>query len=124
MAIGLKILDYSILAAAVLITGAISLGIYAERGGGSRFVIQGPSGRWVYSSDAGGVFAVPGPLGDTMIELKEGRARVLSSPCANQSCVSSGAIHAHGQWIACLPNRVMISLDSPSREDSPDAAAW
>jgi hypothetical protein len=123
MAVRLKILDYGILGAAVLVTVVISLGIYAG-GGESRFVIQGSSGRWIYASGAGGVFAVPGPLGDTMIELKDGQARVLSSPCANQTCVSSGAIHTHGQWIACLPNRVMISVDSPSREDGPDASAW
>jgi hypothetical protein len=42
----------------------------------------------------------------------------------NQTCVASGAVHAPGQWAACLPNRVMLYVSEGKTEDNVDAAAW
>jgi hypothetical protein len=90
--------------------------------------VQAEEGRWVFPLDAETQFVVHGPLGDTILELGENSARILSSPCANQTCVAQGSIHSHGQWLACLPNRVMVSVSGTSGEDSGsgglDSIAW
>lgn len=53
---------------------------------------------------------VPGPLGTTVVEIRDGRVRVLDSPCPNKTCVSQGWAEAEGDTIICLPNRVSITV--------------
>jgi hypothetical protein len=53
---------------------------------------------------------VHGPLGDSVIEIKESRARFLKSPCKGQQCVHSGWLETAGELAACLPNRISIQL--------------
>jgi hypothetical protein len=53
---------------------------------------------------------IKGRLGISVIELRGGRARFVASPCPGQLCVLSGW-HSHsGDGMACLPNRVAMSL--------------
>jgi hypothetical protein len=98
--------------------------IYAGTDGRSTVNLKGENGEWVFPLDAAETMRVSGPLGDTVVEIESGRARIVSSPCVNQTCVSSPAVPAPGQWAACLPNRVMVYVGEGSREDDVDAAAW
>jgi hypothetical protein len=61
-----------------------------------------------------------------VVEIRGGRARIVSSPCVNQTCVAAGAVHSPGQWTACLPNRVMVSISGSNSEaeGAVDAASW
>jgi hypothetical protein len=96
----------------LVLTAAVVSAVMAYAGPGRRqeLVIEGPGGSWVFPLSAEETVSVPGPLGITAVELRGGRARVLSSPCTNQLCVAAGAIGTHGQWIACLPNRVLVRV--------------
>ena len=97
----------------------------------SGFSIKAEDSEWVFPLDADETVRVSGPLGDTVIGIHGKQAQVLSSPCANQICVASGAVHSQGQWAACLPNRVLLSIApaqgsavSAEDEHSVDAATW
>jgi hypothetical protein len=59
---------------------------------------------------------VPGPLGVTEVEIRDGRVRVKSDPGLRQLCVRQGWI-APGEAAICLPNRVSVEL-GVSRYDS------
>ncbi|MDQ6969831.1 MAG: NusG domain II-containing protein [Mariprofundus sp.] len=53
---------------------------------------------------------VEGDLGMSEIVIDEHGARIATSPCSSQRCVLSGA-HSHaGDMIACVPNRILITL--------------
>jgi hypothetical protein len=56
-----------------------------------------------------------GKEGESIIEIKEGRARFKSSPCKNQYCVQQGWIHLSGQIQNCIPNEVSIEIFSKSK---------
>ena len=86
--------------------------------------VRGENGLWVFPVDSVETVVVPGPLGDTVVEIGGGFARITSSPCLNQTCVSAGRIHSPGQWSACLPNRVMLYIDEGKTNTDVDAAAW
>ncbi len=62
--------------------------------------------------------SVTGRLGETVIEVKEGRVRVVKSPGPLQICVNRGWISKPGEAIICLPNRVIIEI--PGRSDYDD----
>jgi hypothetical protein len=53
---------------------------------------------------------IHGPLGDSVIEVSHGRARFVSSPCRGQVCVQAGWLQTTGDFAACLPNRVSLTL--------------
>lgn len=55
-------------------------------------------------------FAIHGPLGDSVIEVRDGRVRFVSSPCTGKQCVHSGWLAHAGELAACLPNGVMVSV--------------
>ncbi|MDR1239127.1 MAG: NusG domain II-containing protein [Treponema sp.] len=122
---GFKPFDFVSLFAALIIIFLAFIPIYSGAGAQNTIKLKGEAGAWVFPQEAEETLTVPGPLGDTVVEIHGGRARVLSSPCQNQTCVAAGTIHARGQWIACLPNRVLVSVESSSGEDTEiDAAAW
>jgi hypothetical protein len=122
-------LDYAAFVLALGLSAFTAAVAYTGSGGGLSFVIKGAEDSWICPADREDVFSIPGPLGDTVVEIRDHKARVLSSPCLNQSCVSAGEIHVRGQWIACLPNRVLVSVENGAgsggaRENGLDAAAW
>ena len=55
-------------------------------------------------------FAVSGPLGETLIEIAPGRARVLSDPGPRQYCVQQGWLTRPNAIAICAPNHVSLSL--------------
>lgn len=57
-----------------------------------------------------GTHRIHGPLGDTLIEVRDGRARISASPCPQQRCVARGWITEPGDASVCLPNHVALSI--------------
>lgn len=53
---------------------------------------------------------VPGPLGDTVIEIDGLRARVASDPGRRQLCVQQGWLIRAGATALCAPNQVVLQL--------------
>lgn len=53
---------------------------------------------------------VPGPLGDTTVQVASGRARIAADPSPRQYCVRAGWLTETGQIAICLPNRTSIEL--------------
>jgi hypothetical protein len=119
----LRPFDFAVIGLSLVLVVFSGLRVYGKAPAGRRVLIRGADRSWVFPADAEERVAVPGPLGDTVVEVRRGRARVLSSPCDNQTCVAAGHIDARGQWTACLPNRVFVVIEGTG--DAPvDAAAW
>lgn len=60
--------------------------------------------------DEEGTREVDGPLGTTSIEVRQGQARILSSPCPLKICQRAGWIAAAGEMVVCLPNEVVVRM--------------
>ncbi len=119
----LKGLDLAAAALALAVIALLSVRAYGGRAGAEAVHLRGPGGDWLYPLGVDRTVSVKGPLGDTVVEIRGGQARVLSSPCAEKICVRSGAVARQGQWIACLPNRVFLDIRGPSRR-SADAVSF
>jgi hypothetical protein len=120
----LKPFDIGIVLCALAAVAASFFLTYSGSNGSGLVNVRGENGLWVFPIDASESLVVSGPLGDTVVEIDGGVARITSSPCVNQTCVSSGSIHSPGQWTACLPNRVMMYIDEDGKDSNVDAAAW
>ena len=64
-----------------------------------------------------GRYSVQGSLGETEIEIKDKRVRVISSPCRKKICVQTGWISKPHQTIICAPNKVVVRLTGSSDND-------
>ena len=124
----LRFFDFIIIFLTIGITVFCTVTIYGKNDSALFIVIQGKNGSWIYPLDQTIHVDIPGPLGNTTIVLEGGKARVVSSPCANQTCVTSGVVQRKGQWVACLPNAVFVRVEA-SGEKKPeyaeiDGASW
>jgi hypothetical protein len=112
-----------ILAIVLVATLVAAVSASAFSGGGPRQVfIKGDSGTWIYPLDSAGSHDIPGPLGMTRVSFRGGEVLIEDSPCPTRSCVHMGAMGRDGQWLACLPNHVLVSIGGRGRE-GPDAGS-
>jgi hypothetical protein len=121
--LSLQIGDYGIIAFAAALALISACIVYGGQNDTLTITIKGRDDKWTFPLDAQETLSVPGPLGDTLVEIRQGKAHILSSPCTNQNCIAAGFIRARGQWIACLPNGVMVSVEGMNTEGI-DGAVW
>lgn len=75
---------------------------------GSKVIVNAAGKEYEYSAKQNGIYKVHGALGITEFEIKDGKVRIIESPCPNKTCINQG-------WhspIVCLPNNVIISIES------------
>ncbi len=51
---------------------------------------------------------IVGPLGPTVVRIKNGRVSIAASPCPNKRCMHSGDFGAEGGALLCIPNQVIV----------------
>lgn len=121
----LRPLDFLVLIAAAGVIVAFSF-LSIERGGpGTNVEIQTDAGRFVYSLDRDLELSFSGPIGESIVHIHDGAVRFVESPCRDNICVAAGALTEVGQWAACLPNRVFVSVvGDPAETGSVDATSF
>lgn len=65
-----------------------------------------------------GIVRVPGPLGISIVEIKNGKVKMLSSPCLDKLCIREGYISKPGQIIVCVPNRIILKIEGRANLDA------
>lgn len=112
----------------ILISAASALGalsLAAAPGGGSPILeVKTPDAYFAYALDRDARLSFDGDLGATEVEISGGKAHVSDSACANKLCVHSPPIAKPGEWIACLPNRVILRVRGGSDKETADAGSW
>jgi hypothetical protein len=97
---------------------------------GIAWVATAPEGTQVVVTSGGQIcFTAPldqpysvdldGPLGKTRLVIDDQGARITNSPCPRKICISMGVARQTGDLLACVPNRILVSIDSPAGEEVP-----
>lgn len=124
MKIRLKFLDYAAILFSLLIAVGAALYVYAGSSGPLRVRVQTDSGTYLYSLDEDRQVAAEGPLGTTYIEIQDGHAAVVESPCPNKLCIQAGDLHEHGDWSACMPNKVFVDIEGGESTSDVDVTTY
>jgi hypothetical protein len=111
MKLSFKAADIFIIFLAAGLTVFSAYTAYSGPQDSSRVLIKGQDQKWTFPLDADETIVVSGPLGDTVVRIHNDGAWVESSPCQNQTCVSSGIVQRQGRWAACLPNNVLLIIE-------------
>ncbi len=95
----------------VLITASVT-GIFVSREAvpkGSDVLVE-VNGKTAYTFalDKDRTFPVPGPCGETVVEIRGGKVRVKEAHCPNRLCERQGWVKSG--VIVCLPNHIVISV--------------
>lgn len=59
---------------------------------------------------------------ENLLVIKDGEAYMQKASCKNQVCVNQGKISRAGQGIACLPNKVLVTIEG-GKDPEVDAVA-
>ncbi|HHV19863.1 MAG TPA: NusG domain II-containing protein [Thermoanaerobacterales bacterium] len=124
---GDKILIVSILLAALLIFTGFQVYGFAD---GKTYVLIEADGR-IYQKVSLGEdgpnlkLTVPTAHGENIVEINGNKVRMLYADCPDEDCVRQGFISRSGQMIVCLPNRIVIKIESDkSAKDDVDAVSF
>ena len=109
---GIYLLPFDILIIILIAGCGIFLTVRSLGQKGSRVVVNAAGVKYEYSVSQNGTYTVAGELGPTTFEIKDGRVRIIDSPCPNKTCISQG-------WhnpLVCLPNKVMITVENETEQ--------
>ena len=107
-----------LLAAAVLLLFWVKARQTAETGSGPAAVVSLDGqdiGR--YPLNKNGTFSLNG--GSNILVVQDGMAWVSDANCPDKICMGMGKISRNGEFIACLPNRLIIVVEGGDGE-APD----
>ena len=123
-----KPLDILALVLAVATITGFSLYAVEQSGDENSVIVETDEGTFLYPLDEDRRVEFQGPLhGQTVVEIKDGRARFVSSPCRDKICIAAGWLEADQQWAACLPNRVFVQVrrsEGEEEENGVDAGTF
>lgn len=103
--------DYGVVAFALVLLPWLYLAYWTGGEPGDLVQIRDASGREItlpLGEDRD--VEVAGPLGPSVIEVRDGAARFATSPCQGKLCIHAGWLRTGGDFIACLPNRVSLAV--------------
>ena len=106
----LKVGDYLIALAMLLLSVWLAQMSWQHEGAARVRVYQNGRLQGEYDLSVPRKISAQGPLGDTLIEIADGRVRIAKDPSPRQYCVKSGWLSSAGQVAICLPNRTSIEL--------------
>jgi hypothetical protein len=108
-------LDWLVVIIAVLTLPGLYIGFWGDGSQGLFARVQiGNQAPQVISLQQAQQYRFQGPLGATVIEVHDGHIRFIDSPCSGKQCVHSGWLKHDGEFAACLPNLISISLSGPN----------
>lgn len=96
-----------------IIAFIIASSAYSPRNG-SNLSVRAGDALYSFPLDKDAIYSVEGEIGKTEIEIKDGRARIISSPCPNKTCISSGFQNT----LVCLPNKVIAEISKGDVDES------
>lgn len=98
----------------LLLGGALVAGLAVHFWGGAQgdTLLVHAQGKLVEQTNlrSARTLTVAGPLGNTLIEIQPGRARVARDPSLRQLCVKRGWLSRAGEVALCLPNQVSVEI--------------
>lgn len=94
------------------------LGLTLWHGGAADTVIIRSGGRIFLETSLrlDKTITVPGPLGTSVVKIRNMQARVTKDPGPRQICVREGWMRHPGQIAICLPNQVSVELAGGKKE--------
>jgi hypothetical protein len=85
---------------------------FGQRPQGERLIVE-QSSRVIFTAPlrADRTVALPGPHGETVVAIRDGRACIVGASCPNKVCMGMGEVSRQGELIACVPNGLLLHIE-------------
>ena len=64
-----------------------------------------------------------GETGYNILQIRDGKADMISADCHNHDCVNHRPISKDGENIICLPHKIVIQIEKEKGDDGYDSLA-
>ncbi len=64
-----------------------------------------------------GFYLIKDAEGKMSLQIKDNKVRVADSDCPRKICIQQGWISQPGQVIYCVPNNIMVEIDSKNKQE-------
>lgn len=112
----LKFADYLAVAINIALIAVFSFHIYSQDFHSRMVRIESEGKSWVYPINEDRTLHIEGQIGETHVEIEDGMVRISDSPCSDKVCVYRGWMSEPGEWAACLPNGVLVTIEGNAYE--------
>lgn len=68
------------------------------------------------SLDKNGTYSYSNEHGYNIVEITDGKVRVIEADCPNQDCVNKGYIKRNNESVICLPHRFEVTIKAKDDE--------
>ena len=85
---------------------------------GDTLLVRTPATVFEVGLSEEGTYPVEGPLGEAVLEVREGKAWLRNAPCPLKICEGMGPVDESGEIILCLPNRIHIEVTGSGGVDA------
>ena len=111
--------DAILIAALMLLGGALAVFLYATRQDGGYVSVQmdGQTVMELPLDEDTQILLGEGGEFTNLLVIESGAARVAEANCPDQICVNHGAIRYEGESIVCLPHRLVVSIEGGPGND-------
>ena len=106
----LKVLDYVIIPLFFILSVYLFVDGVLFKEAGSSVIIHAPHHHYQYDLSVDRVIEIPGILGESIIEIKDGEVFFITSPCPNKYCIKMGPISKNMATNACIPNGIILQI--------------
>lgn len=96
----------------LLIISIIGYQFFYKSNSKNILLIETNKDKYFYYLDQDKTIEVQGANGITVIEIKNGKFRFVSSPCPGKDCIKMGWVSISNYPVICLPNKVSAYIKS------------
>lgn len=116
MKIRVKFFDFVFILIFALCAAASFVMAGNKKSSGAELVVKTPEGRFLYPLNKNTELDFEGVIGHTKVTIKDGQAWVTESACDNKNCIFMGKLSRPGDFAACLPNAVILTVEGQDEE--------
>lgn len=106
----LRTADWAVVIGACALVGALAVLTWRPAAPAHWIEIHGPAGMQRVALDQQATVAVAGRIGESVIEVADGRARFVAAPCRNRVCIATGWLTRRDDFAACVPNGISLRM--------------
>lgn len=110
--LGLRPGDGLLAGGILLLAGLLLAGLYGWARPGGVAVVTFPDGEERISLNREGETVVSGKSGPVRLRVEDGRIAFIESGCPDRVCVHAGWLSREGQSAACIPQGVLVRIES------------
>lgn len=110
----------------IIIVIALSITIFFLTRGmnedASKITVECNGETYRYSLDKDQTVTLEGAIGPTVLEIKDHKVAITSSPCKNQICVHTGWVSKPNSFIVCVPGKILVTVEGSEKLEIDDVA--